>query len=84
MKKSYCGLCENCPIDMPDFLKAITKVKEYFDQFPVNWWVHCFPGDEGFSFPEFRKGMDWFLGHPECLGCKGGGGLKECSSAAAP
>lgn len=78
MKQSYCGLCENCPIDMPDFLKAISKVREYFDQLPINWWTHCFPGDEGFYFPEFRKGLEWFLNHPECLGCKGGGGPKEC------
>jgi len=78
MKQSYCGLCEKCPIDLPDFLKAISKVSEYFDQLPVNWWTHCFPGNEGFSFPEFRKGLDWFLSHPECLGCKAGGGPKEC------
>ena len=76
MKQSYCGICENCPVDMPDFLKVITKVREYFDQIPVIWWVHCFPGDEGFSFPEFCKGLEWFLSH-ECLGCKGGGGPKE-------
>ncbi|MBM4295803.1 MAG: DUF3795 domain-containing protein [Deltaproteobacteria bacterium] len=78
MKQSYCGLCENYPIDLPDFLNAIVKVKEYLDQFPIQWWVHCFPGEEGFSFSELRKGLDWFLTDPECRGCKGGGGLKEC------
>jgi hypothetical protein len=62
MKQSYCGLCETCLIDKPDFLDAIAKVKGY----------------QGFSFSEFRKGLDWFLSEPECRGCKGGGGLKEC------
>ncbi|MBM4273932.1 MAG: DUF3795 domain-containing protein [Deltaproteobacteria bacterium] len=78
MKQSYCGLCENCPIETPGFLKAIAKVKEYLDQLSISWWAHCFPGEEGFSFPEFRKGLDWFLRQPECRGCKGGGGLKDC------
>jgi hypothetical protein len=78
MKQSSCGLCETCLIDKPNFLDAIAKVKEYLDQFPIYWWVHCFPGDEGFSFSEFRKGLDRFLSEPECRGCKGGGGLKEC------
>ena len=45
MKQSYCGLCETCLIDKPDFLEAIAKVKEYLDQFPITWWAHCFPGD---------------------------------------
>jgi hypothetical protein len=31
--------------------------------FRVDWWAHCFPGDEGFALPEFRKGLDWFLSH---------------------
>jgi hypothetical protein len=78
MKQSYCGLCETCLIDNLNFLEAIAKVKEYLDQFPITWWAHCFPGDEGFSFPEFRKGLDWFLSGPECLGCKEGRGPKEC------
>jgi Protein of unknown function (DUF3795) len=77
MKQSYCGLCETCLIDKPDFLMAIAKVKEYLDQFPITRWAHCFPGDEGFSFPELHKGLDWFLSHPECPSCKGGGGLRD-------
>ncbi len=35
MKQSYCGLCENCRIDKPDFLEAIGKVKEYIGQLPM-------------------------------------------------
>ena len=79
MKQSYCGLCETCLIDEPDFLEAVARVKEYLEQFPNFWWAHCFPGDEGFSFPEFHKGLDWFLGRPKCPSCKGGGGLKDCA-----
>ena len=78
MKQSYCGLCETCLKDDPDFLDAVARVKECLDQFPTFWWSHCFPGDEGFSFPEFRQGLDWFLSRPECPGCKGGGGLPDC------
>ncbi len=78
MKQSYCGLCETCLIDKPYFLEAVAKVKEYLDQFPISFWVHCFPGNEGFSFPELRKGLDWFLSRPTCPSCKQGGGLKDC------
>ncbi|MEJ2091803.1 MAG: DUF3795 domain-containing protein [Syntrophobacterales bacterium] len=78
MKESYCGCCDTCPLDNPDFLEALTQVKKYVKEFPIFWWTHCFPGDEGFSFPEFIKGLDWFLSHTECPGCKKGGGLKEC------
>ena len=78
MKESYCGLCDTCPLDQADFLEALTQVKNYVEQIPIYWWSHCFPGHEGFSFTEFIKGLDWFLSQPECLGCKKGGGLKEC------
>jgi len=61
-----------------DFLETVTRLKEYLDQFRANWWVHCFPEEEGFSFPEFRKGVDWFLSHTECPGCKGGKGMDLC------
>jgi Protein of unknown function (DUF3795) len=78
MKESYCGLCDECQLGAPDFLKALVTVKEYLDTFRENWWAHCFPGDEGFSFPEFRRGLDWFLDHTECSGCKGGKGEDRC------
>lgn len=78
MKESYCGLCDTCPLDHADFLEALAKVNSYVEQFPIYFWRHCYPGDDGFSFPEFIKGLDWFLNQPECLGCKKGGGLKEC------
>jgi hypothetical protein len=78
MKESYCGLCDDCQLGAPDFLEALATVKKYVDHFRVNWWAHCFPGDEGFALPEFRQGLDWFLGHTECSGCKGGKGLDRC------
>lgn len=79
MKESYCGLCDDCQLGAPDFLAALATVKEHLDHFRVNWWAHCFPGEEGFYFTEFRRGLDWFLGHTECSGCKGGKGLDRCS-----
>ena len=78
MKESYCDLCENCQIDKPDFLEAIGKVKKYLGQLPMYLWAHCFPGDTGFSLDELLKGLEWFLRHPECPSCKGGGALKDC------
>ncbi len=78
MKGSYCGLCDGCPLDNPDFLEALAKVKNYVNELPLYWWIHCFPGNEGFSLPEFFKGLEWFLRQPECPGCKEGGGLDEC------
>jgi len=70
-KESYCGLCDRCQLDHPEFLEAVAKVKSCADQFPVYWWAHCFWGDEGFFLPELRKGLEWFLAHPE-LACPHG------------
>jgi hypothetical protein len=78
MKESYCGLCERCQLDNPKFLDAVAKVKGFVDRFRVHWWAHCFPGNEGFSLPELRKGLEWFLSHDECPGCRGGRGLDRC------
>ncbi len=78
MKESYCGLCDDCQLGAPEFLEALATVKEHLNQFRKNWWAHCFPGEEGFSLPEFRQGLDWFLSHTECVGCKGGKGLDHC------
>lgn len=78
VRESYCGLCDDCQLGDPEFLKTVALLKEYLDRFRANWWVHCFPHDEGFSFDEFRKGLDWFLTHTECPGCKGGAGLELC------
>jgi hypothetical protein len=78
MKESYCGICDDCQLGAPEFLAALVTVKEYLHHFRENWWAHCFPGEEGFSLPEFRQGLDWFLSHTECEGCKGGKGLDRC------
>ncbi|MCK9376500.1 MAG: DUF3795 domain-containing protein [Syntrophobacterales bacterium] len=78
MKESYCGLCDACQLDNPEFLQAVAQVKSFVDRFRVYWWAHCYRGDEGFSLPEFRKGLEWFLSHAECPGCRGGRGLDHC------
>jgi hypothetical protein len=78
MKESYCGLCDECQLGSPDFLAALAAVKGYLETFRTDWWAHCFPGDEGFSLPEFGRGLDWFLSHTECSGCNGGKGLDRC------
>jgi hypothetical protein len=78
MKDSFCGLCEDCHLGNQDFHEAIEKVISYVSNLPLHWWEHCFRGDPGFSFAEFRKGLMWFLDHPECPGCKNGGGFDQC------
>ncbi|MBW1917627.1 MAG: DUF3795 domain-containing protein [Deltaproteobacteria bacterium] len=78
IRESYCGLCDDCQLGNRDFLESVAQLKEYVDQFRADWWVHCFPDGEGFSFAEFRKGINWFLSHTECPGCKGGRGLENC------
>ena len=78
MKESYCGLCDSCRLGSPGFQEAVARVKGVVDNFQTNWWSHCFPAEEGFSFPEFRKGLEWFLRHTDCPGCKGGRGLEQC------
>lgn len=79
MRESYCGLCDDCQLGNPGFLDTVARLKEYLTRFRANWWVHCFPCDEGFDFNELRKGLDWFLTHTECPGCKGGRGTELCS-----
>ncbi|MGO8761743.1 MAG: DUF3795 domain-containing protein [Desulfobaccales bacterium] len=78
MKESYCGLCDQCQLEHPEFLAAVSTVKSFVDQFRVYWWAHCFWGDEGFSLPEFRRGLEWFLSHPQCPGCRGRSAQDRC------
>jgi hypothetical protein len=78
VRESFCGLCDDCQLGNRDFLETVSRLKQYVDRFRANVWLHCFPGGNGFSFPEFRQGLDWFLSHPECPGCKGGRGLDDC------
>jgi hypothetical protein len=78
VRESYCGLCDDCQLGHPEFLATVARLREYLDLFRANWWVHCFPGEESFSFDELRRALDWFLSHTECPGCKGGKGLDLC------
>jgi hypothetical protein len=78
MRESYCGLCDNCQLGNPDFLEAVSRVKEFVGTRRANYWNHCFPHEEGFNFVEFRKGLDWFLVHRDCPGCKEGRGNEDC------
>ncbi len=78
MRESYCGLCDDCQLGHPGFLETVSRLKGYLDQVRANVWLHCFPGPEGFSLPEFRKGLEWFLAHTECPGCRNGRGLEDC------
>jgi hypothetical protein len=48
MKESFCGFCEKCQLDNPEFPDAVARVKSFVDQFRAYWWSHCFWGDEGF------------------------------------
>lgn len=78
VRESYCGLCDDCQLGHPEFLKLVALLKEYLERFRANWWVHCFPDTESFDMEEFRRGLDWFLTHTDCPGCKGGRGLELC------
>jgi hypothetical protein len=78
MRESYCGLCDDCQLGHPGFLETVSRLNAYLEQFRTNVWLHCFPGPEGFSLPEFKKGLEWFLTHTECPGCKNGRGLDTC------
>jgi hypothetical protein len=78
MRESYCGLCEDCQLGNPGLLETVAQLKYYLDQVRANVWIHCFPGPEGFDLSEFRRGLDWFLAHTECPGCKGGAGVCDC------
>lgn len=78
MRKSYCGLCNECHLGDMEFLETVTLMKEYIERFRANYWTHCFPEGEGFDFAEFRKGLNWLLTHTECPGCKQGRGTADC------
>jgi hypothetical protein len=77
-RASFCGLCDDCQLGNPAFLDTVSRLQEYLGRFRSNWWLHCFPGEEGFSFPELRKGLAWFRTHSECPGCKDGRGHEDC------
>ncbi len=78
VRESYCGLCDDCQLGHPDFMETVTRLRKYLDRFRANWWIHCFPEKEGFSFADFRQGLDWFIKHTDCPGCKGGKGIDLC------
>lgn len=78
MRESYCGLCDDCQLGHPDLLDTVSRLREYLDRFRANIWLHCFPGPDGFSFAELRRGLDWLLAHTECPGCISGRGLDDC------
>src|SRR5665648_817798 len=78
MRESYCGLCDDCQLGHPGFLETVSRLKDYLEQIRANVWLHCFPGPDGFSLPEFRQGLEWFLAHTECPGCRHGRGLEHC------
>ena len=79
MRESYCGLCDDCQLGHPGFLETVSRLKDYLEQVRANVWLHCFPGQEGFSLPEFNRGLEWFLAHTECPGCKNGRGVEDCT-----
>lgn len=78
IRASFCGLCDDCQLGNPAFLDTVSRLQEYLSRFRTNWWLHCFPGEEGFSFSELRKGLEWFQTHSECPGCKEGRGHDDC------
>ena len=78
MRESYCGLCDDCQLGHPGFLETVTRLKGCRVQVRVDVWRHCCAGQGGFSMPEFRRGLEWFLAHTECPGCKNGRGLDDC------
>jgi hypothetical protein len=77
-RASFCGLCDDCQLGNPGFLDTVSRLQEYLSRFRSNWWLHCFPGEEGFSFAELRQGLEWFRAHSECPGCKEGRGHEDC------
>jgi hypothetical protein len=78
MRESYCGLCDDCQLGNPDFLHTVSRMRDYLLQLRANVWLHCFPGQPGFNLTEFKRGLDWFLSHTDCPGCKDGRGLEDC------
>jgi hypothetical protein len=61
-----------------ELLEAVTLLKQTLERVRGNVWLHCFPGPAGFNLPEFQRGLDWFLSHTDCPGCRNGRGLEDC------
>ena len=78
LRVSFCGLFDDCQLGNLAFLNTVTRLQEYLSRFRSNWWLHCFPGEEVFSFAELRKGLEWLQTHAECPGCKNGRGHEDC------
>ena len=77
-RESYCGLCDDCQLGNAAFLDTVSRLQKYLNSFRSNWWVHCFPEEEGFDFQELRKGLAWLQSHSVCPGCKEGKGCQDC------
>ncbi len=84
MRESYCGLCDDCQLGNSGLLETVSRLKGYLDQVRANVWLHCFPGPDGFSLPEFRKGLEWFLSTRSAPAARKGGACVTAPSGYAP
>ena len=75
MKESYCNLYDTCPLNNPDFLETLAKLKICVNHLSVHWWTHCFPENEGFSSLNISRVSSGFSANLNALDARKGGGL---------
>ena len=85
MKESYCGLCDQCQLDHPEFLEAVAKVKSL--RGPVSDLLvgALFLGRRAvFPCRNFARVWSGFSPIPNARGAEAGGGWIAAPSASAP
>jgi len=81
MKEDYpygiCGVyCGQCASWNHKIQVIAGELKRLVDLYRFEWLKQISPG---FSFTEFRKGLEWFAA-VRCSGCKAGGGPPMCEA----
>jgi len=81
MEKDYpygiCGVyCGQCASGNHRIRIIASELKRLVDLYRFEWLEQV---PQGFSFKEFRKGLEWFAAS-NCTGCKAGGGPPTCEA----
>jgi hypothetical protein len=71
MKESYCGLCDTCQLDNPDFLEALTKVRTMSNNSPCIGGNIIFPVMKVFLFLNLLRALTGSSASLNALDAKG-------------
>ena len=84
MKESYCGLCDQCQLDNPEFLEAVAKVKASWTNFGFTGGRIVFGATRVFPCLNSAGAWSGFSPIPHALGAEAAGGWIAAPSGSAP